>query len=126
MDANTEILLNISKQLGLLTAKMENVEKFMADHKIEMAQLKEDLRTHEGIHLEVAPKKDIDELWVQIRKHDKILSELKNAPGESAIAWWKKAKDVFWASIIGAFALGFIAYIMWSIGNYFATGGKIN
>lgn len=119
MDANTELLLNITRQLGGLSANMETM-------KDDIALIKRDSKDHAGIHIELAPKKDIDELWVQIRKHDKVLTELKTAPGENAITFWKKAKDVFWASIIGSIALGFLGLILWSISRYVASGGKIN
>ena len=124
MDANTEILLNISKQLGLLTAKMENVEKFMAEHKAEMAQLKEDIRAHEGIHLEVAPKKDVDELWVQIRKHDKAISALENAPANQALQRDRKIKEQLLSIAVGILGLAGVGALIYAIADNIVKGVK--
>ena len=115
MDSNTELLLNITKQLGGLSADMSTVKDSIQSFKDEVAEIKRDMRLHDGIHVELAPKKDIDELWEQQRKNDKRLTHLENKDAQKALEDQKKIRDQLISIFVGVIGLALVGFLIYGV-----------
>lgn len=115
MDPNTELLLNITKQLGGLSADMGTVKESLQSFKDEMAQLKKDIRDHEGIHVELAPKKDIDAVWEHIRKQDGRINELTNKDANKALKDQENMRNQMISIIVGIVGVAGVGFFLYGI-----------
>jgi len=124
MDSNTELLLKISTALGGLSADMNTLKESFVSFREEIAEMKKNFRDHEGLHIELAPKKDVDELWVQIRKADKRLSVLETAPAKSALERDKKIKEQLLSIAVGILGVAGISALIYAIADNIIRGVK--
>ena len=115
MDSNTELLLNITKQLGGLSADMSTVKDSMQSFKDEILEIRKEIRTHEGIHVDLATKKSIDELWEQQRKNDKRLSTLENKDAQKALEDQKKIRDQLISIFVGVIGLALVGFLIYGV-----------
>lgn len=123
MDPTTEILLNMTKQLGLLSAETVNIKEMLTEFKSELADLKKNVRDHEDIHFELAPKRDIDNLGDNLRALDKRVSALERAPGEKAASRFEKIRDQLWSIGVGIVGIAGIGYVLYGLAEAILKNG---
>jgi uncharacterized coiled-coil DUF342 family protein len=124
MDPTTEILLNMTKQLGLLSAETVNIKEMIQSFRAELAELKKDVRDHEDVHFELAPKRDLDALHDSVRGLKDRVTKLEQAPAQKALDRDNKTRDQLWSIAVGLVGLAGIGALLYAIAQNIINGAK--
>ena len=122
MDPTTEILLNMTKQLGLLSAETVNIKDMLVSFRAELTELKKDVRDHEDLHFELAPKRDLDALHDKVRGLGDRVTKLEQAPAVSALDRANKTRDQLWSIAVGVVGLAGVGGLIYTVAENIIRG----